>query len=98
MLGRRWPGRTGRDKTSIMVAIKDHVGALYHILKPFGRYRVNLTSIESRPSRVRAWNYVFFIDCLCHIEDARVRHAVAALKPLTSTLKVLGSYPRGDKA
>ncbi len=98
ILGRQWPGPTGRDKTSLMLAIKDRVGALYHILKPFARYGVNLTSIESRPSRARAWNYVFFIDCLGHVQDEKLRKTLVALKPLTSVLKVLGSYPRGGKA
>jgi len=98
VLGRQAPGPTGHDKTSLMLAIKDRVGALHRILQPFAKHRVNLTSIESRPSRVRAWNYVFFIDCLGHVEDLRVRKVLADLQPLTSTLKVLGSYPRGEQA
>ncbi len=97
VLGRHLAKPTGRDKTSLLLTIKDRVGALYHILKPFARAHVNLTSIESRPSRVRAWNYVFFIDCLGHIEDPKLRRVLADLKPLTSVLKVLGSYPRGDR-
>jgi chorismate mutase/prephenate dehydratase len=97
VLGRHWPGPTGQDKTSLMLAIKDRVGALYHILKPFAQNRVNLTSIESRPSKVRAWNYIFFIDCHGHVQDAKVQKVMKILKPLTSTLCVLGSYPRGEQ-
>jgi chorismate mutase/prephenate dehydratase len=98
VLGRQVPGPTGHDKTSIMLAIKDRVGALYHILKPFAQNRVNLSSIESRPSKLRVWNYIFFIDCYGHIQDPKVRRVLKALQPLTSTLKVLGSYPRGERA
>jgi chorismate mutase / prephenate dehydratase len=97
VLGRHLAKPTGRDKTSLLLTIKDKVGALHRILAPFARAKLNLTSIESRPSRVRAWNYVFFIDCLGHIEDPKLRRVLAALKPLTSVLKVLGSYPRGDR-
>ncbi|MBN1596111.1 prephenate dehydratase [candidate division FCPU426 bacterium] len=96
ILGRHMPGPTGNDKTSLMLAIKDSVGALHRILKPFARYGVNLTSIESRPSRQGVWNYIFFIDCLGHIDEPKLKKAMAALKPLTSSLKVLGSYPRGE--
>lgn len=98
VLGRHIAGPTGHDKTSLMLAIKDRVGALYKILQPFAEHRVNLTSIESRPSRVRAWNYIFFIDCLGHREERKVRKVLDELKPMTSVLKVLGSYPRGEQA
>jgi chorismate mutase/prephenate dehydratase len=97
VLGRQWPGPTGHDKTSLMLAIKDRVGALHNILKPFAQNRVNLSSIESRPSKVRAWNYIFFIDCFGHVQDPAVRKVLATLRPLTSTLEVLGSYPRGEE-
>jgi len=81
-----------------MLAIKDSVGVLYKILQPFARHRVNLTNIESRPSHERPWNYVFYIDCLGHIDDPKLKRLMADLKPLTMTLKVLGSYPRGDES
>jgi len=97
VLGRHLSGPTGNDKTSLMLAIKDSVGALHRILKPFARYGINLTSIESRPSRKGIWNYIFFIDCLGHISDPRLKKALAALKPLASDLQVLGSYPRGGE-
>jgi chorismate mutase/prephenate dehydratase len=97
VLGRQYPGPTGHDKTSLMLAIKDHVGALYHILKPFAQNRVNLSSIESRPSKLRAWNYIFFIDCYGHVQDPAVGRVLQILRPLTSTLEVLGSYPRAEE-
>jgi chorismate mutase/prephenate dehydratase len=54
--------KTGNDKTSIMFSIKDKAGALHLILKPFAKYRINLTKIESRPSKRKAWEYIFFVD------------------------------------
>jgi chorismate mutase / prephenate dehydratase len=95
VLGRHLSGPTGKDKTSIMLAIKDSVGALHRILKPFGTHNINLTSIESRPSRKGVWSYIFFIDCLGHVSDPKIKKVLTALKPLTSNLEVLGSYPRG---
>ncbi|MCK5218894.1 prephenate dehydratase [bacterium] len=98
VLGRHMSGPTGRDKTSIMLAIRDSVGALHKILKPFSQHRINLSSIESRPSRERAWNYLFFIDCYGHVTEPKMKRTLAALKPLANNLKVLGSYPRsGEK-
>lgn len=97
VLGHHWSANpSGKDKTSLMLAIKDSVGALHKILKPFSAHRVNLTSIESRPTRKKAWNYTFFIDCQGHINQNHVKQAVAQLKSQTSFLKVLGSYPRGE--
>ncbi len=98
VIGNHWAANaTGHDKTSVMLAIKDSVGALHKILRPFSNNHVNLTSIESRPSRQKAWNYTFFIDCEGHINDLNVKKALKALKPKTSFLKVLGSYPRGEQ-
>jgi chorismate mutase / prephenate dehydratase len=97
VLGRQWPGPTGHDKTSLMLAVKDRVGVLYRILKPFAAQHVNLSSIESRPSKVRAWNYIFFIDCFGHVQDPAVKRVLQVLRSLTSTLEVLGSYPRGEE-
>lgn len=84
---------TGHDKTSICFTIKDRVGALYDCLLPFKEHEVTLTMIESRPSKQRNWEYSFFIDMLGHIEDADVKSAFEKLECLTSSLRVLGSYP-----
>ncbi|MCK5241167.1 prephenate dehydratase [bacterium] len=97
VLGRHLSGPTGKDKTSIMLGIKDSVGALHRILKPFAGFNISLTSIESRPSRKGVWNYIFFIDCLGHVSDPKIKKVLTALKPLTSNLQVLGSYPRGGE-
>ncbi len=87
------PERTGCDKTSIMFSIKDRVGALYDMLQPFRKYNINLTKIESRPSRRKAWDYFFFVDMEGHQKDANVSHALRELEKECVYLKILGSYP-----
>jgi chorismate mutase/prephenate dehydratase len=91
------PAGRGRDKTSIMFSIKDRVGALRDILVIFSRAKVNLTRIESRPSRRKAWDYVFFVDFEGHIEDSRIRKVVDLIRGDCTLLKVLGSYPSDKK-
>jgi chorismate mutase / prephenate dehydratase len=93
VIGRRPVGPTGRDKTSILLSIKDEVGALYRILEPLAAARVSLTKIESRPTRRRPWEYVFFVDFQAHQADAVAQQALAALRERCLFLKVLGSYP-----
>ena len=82
-----------RNKTSVLFAVKDRPGALYDALVPFKYNRINLTKIESRPSKRKAWEYLFFIDLEGHVSEPRVKKALAALKRSTSLLRVLGSYP-----
>ncbi|MCB9757875.1 MAG: prephenate dehydratase [Candidatus Omnitrophica bacterium] len=84
---------TGEDRTSIVFSIKDHVGALYKMLAPFYKARINLTKIESRPSKKTAWDYYFFVDFQGHEEDQRVKRALNQLEGMCKYLKVLGSYP-----
>ena len=89
--------RTGRDKTSVMFTIQDRVGALYDMLRPFADYGLNLTKIESRPSKKKAWEYVFFVDLEGHSEDERVRTVLTDLRRQCLFLKVLGSYPQAGE-
>ena len=96
VLGRQCSPATGKDRTSLMVCIMDKVGALHHALAAFRRNRINLTKIESRPSRRKAWEYFFFIDCDGHQEDRRVAKAIQQLELECSFVKVLGSYPNTD--
>jgi chorismate mutase/prephenate dehydratase len=84
---------TGQDRTSILFSIKDKVGALHAMLTPFYKYHINLTKIESRPSKKRAWDYYFFIDIEGHREDTRVKKAIDQLEGMCKYLKILGSYP-----
>ncbi|GAB6066396.1 prephenate dehydratase [Aquifex pyrophilus] len=85
---------TGRDKTSLLFGVKDEPGALYKALEVFYRHGINLTKIESRPSKKKAWDYVFFVDLEGHREEEKVKKALKELKEKTQFLKVLGSYPR----
>jgi len=96
VLGRTCSPPTGKDRTSLMISISDKVGALHHALAAFRRFRINLTKIESRPSKRKAWEYFFFIDCDGHVEDKKVANAIAHLEQECSYVKVLGSYPNAE--
>lgn len=96
VLGRQCSPPTGRDRTSLMLSIADKVGALHHALVPFRRYRLNMTKIESRPSKRKAWEYFFFIDLDGHIQDPKVAKAIAQLETHCNFVKVLGSYPNTE--
>jgi len=89
--------RTGEDKTSVMFSIRDEVGGLCQTLLPFQKSGINLTRIESRPSRERAWEYCFFVDIKGHVEDEPVRRALADLEKLCRRVEVLGSYPAAER-
>jgi len=94
VIARKSPGKTGRDKTSIMFSIKDKVGALYTMLAPFAESGINLNRLDARPSGRKVWDYVFFLDMEGHIEDKKVAAAIERLRQDCMFLKVLGSYPR----
>jgi len=96
VLGRQCSPPTGSDRTSLMVSISDKVGALHHALAAFRRFRINLTKIESRPSKRKAWEYFFFIDCDGHQHDKKVAKAITRLGEECSYVKVLGSYPNAE--
>jgi chorismate mutase / prephenate dehydratase len=93
VIGRQAAGRTGRDKTSILFSIRDEVGTLHRILEPFASARLSLTKIESRPTRRRPWEYVFFVDFEGHRDDPVTQGVLAAVRERCLFLKVLGSYP-----
>lgn len=95
VISKDFPQKSGKDKTSIMFSIKDKPGALYNILEPFKKAKINLTKIESRPSKRKAWEYIFFVDMEGHVEDKRLRKAIDTLKDNCLYLKILGSYPHG---
>src|SRR5690606_8498527 len=94
IIGRQDTPPSGQDKTSILVRMKNRPGALYHVLKPFKEQGVDLTRVESRPSRSGNWSYVFFIDFEGHREDGNVRAVLAALEQEAMDVRFLGSYPR----
>ncbi|MBI5098636.1 MAG: prephenate dehydratase [Nitrospirae bacterium] len=96
VIAKESPPKTGKDKTSVMLTIKDKPGALFLILRAFAKHKLNLTKIESRPSRRKAWEYIFFVDMEGHIEDKGVKKAINDVKKECLYLKVLGSYPSAE--
>jgi chorismate mutase/prephenate dehydratase len=96
VLGRQCSPPTGSDRTSLMLSITHEVGALHQALAAFRRFRLNMTKIESRPSKRKAWEYYFFVDCEGHKDDRRVAKAIAELERHCNFVKVLGSYPNSD--
>ncbi|MDE1921881.1 MAG: prephenate dehydratase [Gammaproteobacteria bacterium] len=96
VVGRRLFDASGADKTTLLLSAADTTGAgaLFRLLEPLAEHKVNMTRIESRPSRKRKWDYVFFVDVEGHVLDPAVARALAALESRASLFKVLGSYPR----
>jgi chorismate mutase/prephenate dehydratase len=84
---------SGDDKTSIVVSVRDEVGVLAKLLRPFAQHGIDLIRIESRPLRERPWEYYFFLDLRGHRREPRVRRALAAVARRALRAKVLGSYP-----
>jgi chorismate mutase/prephenate dehydratase len=84
---------TGDDKTSLMFSVNDRAGALFNALKPFKRLRINMSKIESRPSKRKAWEYFFFVDVEGHQKDPALVCALADLERHCAFVKILGSYP-----
>ncbi len=94
VLGRQGAERTGRDKTSILFSISHAPGTLYRVLQVFYEKGINLTRIESRPTKGKPWEYVFFIDLEGHAIDPPVAQALDQLKEHALLVKLLGSYPQ----
>jgi len=94
ILGKKEPAPSSNDKTTLMFSVKDEVGILYKILGAFADARINLSKIESRPMKRRAWEYIFFVDLEGHIASPEVAKSVAEVRTSCQFLKVLGSYPR----
>lgn len=93
IIGKQEAKPSGNDKTSIVFSMKDRVGALHDVLTPFKKNNINLTKIESRPSKKKVWKYYFFVDMQGHIKDKKVRQALKGLEKNCSYYKELGSYP-----
>jgi chorismate mutase / prephenate dehydratase len=96
VIGRNLFSRSGADRTTLLVSATgtDDPGALFRLLKPFAEHRINMTRIESRPSRKRKWDYVFFMDVEGHVSDPPLSKALVSLEKHASLFKILGSYPR----
>jgi chorismate mutase/prephenate dehydratase len=87
---------SGKDKTSIMFSVKHQAGALYRTLAVLDKYDINMTMIESRPTRQKPWEYIFFVDFLGHQDEPRVAKALEHLREGSLFLRVLGSYPEAE--
>lgn len=85
---------TGRDKTSVMFSVHDKPGALFSALEPFQRLGINMSKIESRPSKRKAWEYFFFVDAEGHAQNEPLAGALAELGRHCAFVKILGSYPQ----
>jgi chorismate mutase/prephenate dehydratase len=96
VVGRKLFTPSGADRTTLLVSASgtDDPGALFRLLEPFAEHGINMTRIESRPSRKRKWDYVFFMDVEGHVSDPPLAKALASLEARASLFKVLGSYPR----
>jgi chorismate mutase/prephenate dehydratase len=99
VLGRHPSGSVGdgRDKSSFIISLSDEPGSLLRMLQPLSRRGINMSMIESRPSKKRPWDYYFFVDVSAHIEDPRLQAAVRQLRRICPLVKWLGSYPAEDK-
>ena len=93
VIGRKPVPPTGRDKTSILFSMKNEPGVLYSILQPVATRGLNLTKIESRPTKRRPWEYVNFVEFEGHRETDDVRAVLAEVEARCQFLKILGSYP-----
>lgn len=96
VLGKECSPASGRDRTAVMCYIKNRVGALLEILEPFKTFKVNLTNIESLPTRKKAWEYCFYLDFEGHISDESVKKALEEVSKKCFDIKVLGSFPKCD--
>lgn len=95
-LGKRAPEPVGKGKTSILFSVPHRSGSLLQALEPLRRHRVNMTMIESRPARVKLWEYLFFVDLAGYASVPKVKRALQEMESKTTFLKLLGSYPEAS--
>ena len=96
VIGQNFSASTGDDKTSVVFGVKHAVGALHEALSVFKADEINLSKIESRPSRNKAWEYYFFVDVDGHAEEQPVAKALEELQRHCTLMTVLGSYPKAQ--
>ncbi|TFV89407.1 prephenate dehydratase [Oxalobacteraceae bacterium OM1] len=94
IIGRMLPGPSGKDHTSLVLAVPNKAGALYNLLAPLSKHGVSMTRFESRPARIGTWEYYFYVDIQGHVMDEAVARALDELKDNAAFFKVLGSYPQ----
>lgn len=94
VIGQQEIPATGYDRTSLLLSLDNRPGALFGLLEPFAQHGVSMSRVESRPSRQRQWDYVFFVDIEGHEHDPEVRRALDEVRARASLFRVLGAYPR----
>ena len=94
VIGKSFGNKTGDDKTSILFSVKHQAGSLHRALGSLKKYNLNMTKIESRPSRQKAWEYLFFVDIEGHVQDENAHRAMRDLNNHCILLRILGSYPK----
>ena len=94
VIGKQASSPSGRDKTTILVSSQNRPGLLYKLLEPIGRHGINMTRIESRPSKQGIWEYIFFIDLDGHQQEPNMHSLLAEIQDSASLFRVLGSYPQ----
>lgn len=98
VLNSEFPPPTGYDKTAVLCHIKNKAGALYKILEPFVKHKINLTDIEPLPTGKEAWDYCFYIDFAGHSADSKVKNALKEVNKRCIDLNIIGSFPVGEAA
>ena len=96
VIGHHYSQKTGNDKTSILFSVKHEAGSLAQALMLLARHGLNLTNIQLRPSGIKAWEYIFFVDIEGHIDDEPVKGALEELEKESILVKMLGSYPKAE--
>ena len=94
VIGKQASSPSGHDKTTILVSSQNRPGLLYKLLEPIGRHGINMTRIESRPSKQGIWEYIFFIDLDGHQSEPQMQALLAEIEDSASLFRVLGSYPQ----
>ena len=93
VIGKLHTNPSGKDHTSLVLAVPNKAGAVYDLLAPVARHGVSMTRFESRPARIGTWEYYFYVDVEGHVQDPHVARALEELKQNAAFYKVLGSYP-----
>ena len=94
VLGPKGAEPSGRDRTTILAMAQDGPGALLRLLEPLARRGLNLSRIQSRPTRRKLWEYAFFLDVEGHAEDPLLAEALVEVQSACASMKILGSYPQ----
>ena len=96
VIGEKTCPSTGKDRTSILFSVHDRPGSLVKALQAFDSFAINMSKIESRPSKQKDWEYIFYVDLAGHYDDPEVKDALNTLEAHCSLVKILGSYPDLD--